>query len=287
MQAELNLLNNITSDINYGVTVFPDGHRHIDLSDSTLALSKLDELTIRTRLSSFDDLFVLLQAVNVMKLENRSCKISLIITYLLAGRYDRPMYQGDSFDLKIVCDIINSLDLERVGLIEPHSVVSTSLIDRSYVFNPMDMQSISIINEFAAKQPVVIVAPDLGAVKRAENYAKIWDEPKELVYMNKRRNLKTGEVVGMEILKGDEGGLHGKTCVIYDDLCDGGRTFIEAAKILRARGSNTIVLIVTHGIFSQGLAPLYNGGVDYIITTNSYRGDLPVDDSLMTVIDVS
>jgi ribose-phosphate pyrophosphokinase len=60
-----------------------------------------------------------------------------------------------------------------------------------------------------------------------------------------------------------------KEIVIIDDICDGGRTFIEIAKILKEEKKDIkISLIVTHGIFSAGLKELYEY-FDMIVTTNS------------------
>ena len=61
-----------------------------------------------------------------------------------------------------------------------------------------------------------------------------------------------------------------KTFVIVDDICDGGRTFIELAKVIRKDYSkdSKIVLIITHGIFSKGFETVFEH-VDEVYTTNS------------------
>jgi phosphoribosylpyrophosphate synthetase len=58
----------------------------------------------------------------------------------------------------------------------------------------------------------------------------------------------------------------GRDCIIVDDICDGGRTFIEIAKQLP--NTNSLTLVITHGIFSKGLKEL-EAYFDKIITTNS------------------
>jgi ribose-phosphate pyrophosphokinase len=58
--------------------------------------------------------------------------------------------------------------------------------------------------------------------------------------------------------------------VIVDDICDGGRTFTEIAKAIKAvRPTAKIYLIVTHGIFSAGFDEL-NVQFEKIFSTNSY-----------------
>jgi ribose-phosphate pyrophosphokinase len=65
--------------------------------------------------------------------------------------------------------------------------------------------------------------------------------------------------------------------LIVDDICDGGRTFIELAKVLRPLTNGSIFLYVTHGIFSQGL-DVFKGVIDHIYTANlfnpSHEGEL-------------
>lgn len=67
----------------------------------------------------------------------------------------------------------------------------------------------------------------------------------------------------------DDVDLTDKTVMILDDICDGGRTFIEAVKHLREAGAKRVELYVTHGIFSKGVENLLDNGIDHIYTTNS------------------
>jgi ribose-phosphate pyrophosphokinase len=59
--------------------------------------------------------------------------------------------------------------------------------------------------------------------------------------------------------------------VIVDDICDGGRTFLEIAKTIRSERNISILkiyLVVTHGIFSAGFDELKKH-FDGIYCTNS------------------
>ena len=60
-----------------------------------------------------------------------------------------------------------------------------------------------------------------------------------------------------------------KKFLIVDDICDGGRTFVEIAKSIREKFPEAeVYLIVTHGIFSSGSAELAKH-FTCIYTTNS------------------
>ena len=66
------------------------------------------------------------------------------------------------------------------------------------------------------------------------------------------------------------GDVTGKSVLIADDICDGGRTFIELAKVLKERGAAHIHLHVTHGIFSKGKA-VFEGLIDTVTSTYDYE----------------
>jgi len=86
---------------------------------------------------------------------------------------------------------------------------------------------------------------------------------------SKVRDVKTGEILYTSV-NYQEGGLKGKNVLIVDDICDGGRTFIELARVLENYNeANSVDLYVTHGIFSKGLG-VFDGLIDKIYTPNSW-----------------
>ena len=83
-----------------------------------------------------------------------------------------------------------------------------------------------------------------------------------VIECSKIRDLNTGKILETVV---HCNGLQGKDCVIFDDICDGGRTFIEIAKILKERDCGKIELRVTHGFFTKGLQ-VFDGLIDKIFT---------------------
>ena len=72
------------------------------------------------------------------------------------------------------------------------------------------------------------------------------------------RDTATGNIIRTDISVQD---FKGANLMIVDDICDGGRTFIELAKVLRERNAGKIELFITHGIFSKGV-DVFDGYVD-------------------------
>jgi ribose-phosphate pyrophosphokinase len=73
-----------------------------------------------------------------------------------------------------------------------------------------------------------------------------------------------------------------KDFLIVDDICDGGRTFIELAKVLRPWTTGKIYLYVTHGIFSNGL-DVFNSLIDGVYTANPFP-KVDLNHKLLTVV---
>jgi ribose-phosphate pyrophosphokinase len=137
-------------------------------------------------------------------------------------------------------------------------VINTAQID---LLTQCDELSTSL-----ATGALTLISPDAGASKKTVKIAEYFNGEPEVIQAQKLRNLKTGEIVKTEIL----GDVKGKKVLIADDICDGGRTFIELAKVLKNQGAIEVSLFITHGIFSKGLE-VFEGLIDTIYTTDSFR----------------
>lgn len=256
---------------------FPDGHVHLDLS--TVNLHDVEEIQIKMRITNGDDLFLLAQLMNfIRKRKSTDIRIYLTIGYLLAGRYDREMHERDTFDLKIICDQINSYNFYRVIVYQPHSVATTSLINNCKAFCPLDAPVAKTLKE---NPKIVIIAPDLGSVKRLDGFMIDQKLENQMLILNKHRDIKTGKILGIQPINAvDENLIDKGHALIYDDLCDGGATFLFAAKALREMGFLTVDLVITHSIFSAGtdklLTPNAEGMyLNNILTMNTYKDHEP------------
>ena len=78
-------------------------------------------------------------------------------------------------------------------------------------------------------------------------------------------SVRQGKFIELEINDSEE-----NVKKIVDDICDGGRTFIELAKEIKKQTNTPIYLIVTHGIFSAGFDKL-SDELDGIFCTNSVK----------------
>lgn len=252
----------------FNIIQFPSGEIGGNFSEDFVKFTernagKIDNVILTVQGYDKDTLFALALAKDAVDslVPYKSAMKTVVFGFLPNARYDRHMFKGDSAALKAFANLVNAMGFDAVCALDPHSNVAENLFK---CFQSMKQKGVAV--HFASDPRIdFLVAPDAGAAKKTEETAKEVDKP--YITMSKVRNLKTGEITGMRIL--DDVDLTDKTVMILDDICDGGRTFIEAAKHLREAGAKRVELYVTHGIFSKGVENLLDNGIDHIYTTNS------------------
>ena len=197
-------------------------------------------------------------------LDELSLNCNLILPYMPYSRMDRT--EGMTvFTLKHLCRLINNLNFESVTIYEPHSDVSTALLDRVKVADMSKTLAKELLEELNdEKEDVYLVYPDAGAAKR---YGKQIGYEKILT-ASKDRDFKTGYIKSLQI----NGNIESKSfkAIIVDDLCSKGGTFILTASKLKDMGATEIYIVVTHcenTIFEGEL--LKSDLITKIYTTNS------------------
>lgn len=252
----------------FNIIQFPSGEIGGNFSEDFVKFTernagKIDNVIITVQGYDKDTLFALALAKDAVDslVPQKSAMKTVVFGFLPNARYDRHMFKGDAAALKAFANLVNAMGFDAVCALDPHSNVAENLFK---CFQSMKQKGVAV--HFASDPRIdFLVAPDAGAAKKTEDTAKEVDKP--YITMSKVRNLKTGEITGMRIL--DDVDLTDKTVMILDDICDGGRTFVEAAKHLREAGAKRVELYVTHGIFSKGVENLLDNGIDHIYTTNT------------------
>lgn len=214
-------------------------------------------ISIRYIFDGSDSIIELMLIVDAIKQNNMSLG-HLIMDYVPFSRQDRVMNQGESLSLKVFCDLINSMEFKTVYIQDAHSCVTTALLNNCREFHQHEMfeAHLTEIEDF------YLISPDGGALKKIYELAKLI-HPIAVIECTKERDVKTGDI--KRTIVHHHRGLEGKDCVIVDDICDGGRTFIEIAKVLKSKDCGEITLCVTHGFFTKGIE-VFDGLIDRIIT---------------------
>jgi ribose-phosphate pyrophosphokinase len=267
---KLDLVNNKNSDIEYTVSKFPDGQQSIIL-ETFVKIYPEQVIKIVSRLNSFLDLELIICA-NQTLLELGFEKIELQIPYFLGARSDRKFSEGSINYLKnVICPIINSQKFQAVTVLDPHSDVLEMGLNNFHKVNNFNLVKFAlekIDNKNDARERICLVSPDGGALKKIYDVAEHFQIDKIITAM-KHRDIKTGKITHTEVPTLDQ--HNDISYVIVDDICDGGRTFIELAKAIKnSRPTAKVYLVVTHGIFSSGVSAL-SDYFEAIFCTNSYK----------------
>ncbi len=255
---------------------FSGGERHVQLTD--LPAGDIAAFTIKARVQNANDLMDLLLVDNAIKSHyGASVDVNLELPYLPYARQDRVCAEGQAFSLQLMASLLNGMRLKQLVTWDCHSQIGIELTGASNVEPTEIIKNSNDLLAILQAEDSVLICPDKGALKRCTQL-KHDLAIEHMVLCEKRRDPATGKITHTDVLVDN---LSGKTAVITDDICDGGYTFIKIAEQLKQKQVNKIVLFVTHGIFSKGLA-VFDGLVDRIFTTNSF----PQEEShLVKVID--
>ena len=213
---------------------------------------------------------------HIKSVADKNAQVSLIMPYIPNARMDRVKNKDEVFTLKWFAEFINSLHFDAVIVCDPHSNVSTALIDRVRVTD-VRVYMESIIKDLNGEEEmdVLFCYPDEGAAKRYSNLCG-----GDYVFCIKHRDWRTGKIERLELTQPDK--VAGRNILIVDDICSRGGTFTYTAKALKEAGAKEIFLYVTHcenTIFSGSV--LTDGLITHVFTTDSiYRGSHP----LVTVV---
>jgi ribose-phosphate pyrophosphokinase len=198
-------------------------------------------------------------------------RISLYMPYVPNARMDRVKNLDDVFTLKYFAEVLNSLDLYAVRVLDPHSSVSEALINNLWIDNPRTHIESAICNINGGwfnwntiGDNLLMFYPDEGAMKRYSGMVKL-----PCAFGIKKRDWETGQILGLDV-SGNVDSIAGKDILIVDDICSRGGTFYHSAKKLKELGANKIYLYVTHcenTILEGDL--LTSGLIEKVYTTNS------------------
>lgn len=235
---------------------FPVGEKHVRIDYEHVT----GPVSIVFEFEKNEDIIELLLVCDALKQSKVHIR-QLIMPYVPFCRQDRVAVPGECFSLKVFAKLINDLQIPRVLVTDPHSDVLTALIDNCVVVKQWEI----FLPILKTKKDFWLISPDAGALKKTYELASKLPSFNGVVECSKKRNVTDGKITGVVVHNTTS--LKDENCIIVDDICDGGRTFIEVAKALRRKHCGKIILCVTHGFFTKGLE-VFDGLIDEIYTRN-------------------
>lgn len=240
---------------------FPGGEVGVSLIGVEEPDTEVTDITVHATLQDAKDIMALLMTTDAVRRQYPLANLTLRMPYVPYARQDRVCNVGEALSIKVFTNLINSLNFNLVLIADPHSIVTPALLNNCYVTNQYDI----FANVIPDLRNTFIVAPDQGALKKVEDFAKRTGA-KGIVSFTKHRDLATGKITGIALNTGSEI-YPGQKYLVLDDICDGGRTFLELVPFFD--GAERLDLAVTHGIFSKGVK-LLTDMYDTVYTTDSF-----------------
>lgn len=245
-------------------TSFPDGttsFRYEPQEDS--------DFTIEWRYDSDKECILLWYLTKHIRQCHLNANITLVLPYIPNARMDRVKNKDEVFTLKYFAEIINILHFNEVYVCDPHSSVSTALLDRVKVIDAKgNIEGVLRILDKNQKKDILLCYPDEGAAKRYSEQLNT-----EYVFCIKHRDWRTGKIQRLELTSPET--VKDRNVLIVDDICSRGGTFTFTAQALKDAGAKEVFLYVTHceNTIEKGLV-LTDGLISHVFTTNSiYRGN--------------
>lgn len=169
-------------------------------------------------------------------------RITVVIPYYGYARQDRKARARDPITAKLVANLIYSAGARRVLTMDLHATQIEGFFDI-----PVDhLLGVPILADYYIDKNIedlVVVAPDMGGVRRARNLAKRIGAP--LAIIDKRRPMaNVSEVVNLI------GDVEGKNVIMVDDIIDTAGTITNGAKSLMERGAKKVYACCTHPVLS-------------------------------------
>lgn len=170
-------------------------------------------------------------------------RITAVIPYYAYARSDKKDQPRVPITARLLADLITTAGANRVLTMDLHARQVGGF------FNiPVDeLTALHLLARYFQDkklQDVVIVAPDIGAAKRARDFALRLDAPFAII--NKRRLNREGDVEALNII----GDVAGGCCILVDDEINTGGSVVAAARALMEAGALYVYVCCTHPVFS-------------------------------------
>jgi ribose-phosphate pyrophosphokinase len=253
--------------LGYRKSTFPGGEQYIRIFNT----ERLTSVRVNARCENSEELMTIILAVDALKVAGFT-EIELFLPYFPYARQDRVCSPGESFSLRTICKIFNMLNLSKIITYDVHSNVTGILLERHEDYdNHSEVRAFMEAYVSKGREAIALIVPDNGAYRKAERlFTSVPHLFDTMVVCHKTR---TADGVFVDPI---EKNIRGMKCVVVDDICDGGATFIALGKRLLEAKAKESYLFVSHGIFSGGV-PVIQKHYNFIGTTNSVWQSRKVD----------
>ena len=205
------------------------------------------------------------QLLLVDALKRASAKrITAVLPFYPYSRQDKKALPREPISARLIGDMFVAAGVDRLVSIDLHTQQIQGFVDQP--FDHLTAMPL-FVDYFKEKfnEPISIISPDAGGVKRATTFAKHLEA--YVGFVHKKRDPKIhNEVKSFTVI----GEVEDRHAILLDDIIDTGGTIAAASRILKERGALSVNVAATHGIFSDGsVEVLQDAPIDNIVVTDT------------------
>jgi ribose-phosphate pyrophosphokinase len=241
------------------VTRFADGEAYVQIQENVRGA---DVFVMQPTCRPVDEhLMELLLMIDALKRASAR-RITAVVPYFGYARQDRKDKPRVPISSKMVADLLTTAGAHRALIVDLHAPQLQGF------FNiPVDhlFASPVLVDHFRKLNlpDLTVVSPDAGGVERARFFAKKMDAA--LAIVDKRRvEMNVAEV--MHVI----GDVHGRTCLVIDDLIDTAGTLVKTAQALKDNGAATVYACASHAVLSPpAVENISRSPLTQVVVTNT------------------
>ncbi|MCC6332519.1 MAG: ribose-phosphate pyrophosphokinase [Myxococcales bacterium] len=218
---------------------FPDGELDIEVAEDVRGAHVV--LVQGLHHPTGEHLLELALLTDVVRREGAG-SVTAVVPYLGYARQDRRESGKEPLGARVLAELMAASRLDRVVCLDLHSKAVEGCFERP-VLHAAAVPALIEHLRTRVLSPAVVVSPDLGAVKRAEAFAR----PLGLGVAVVHKQRLSGQDVKVERIVGEVEGQH---VVVVDDMISTGGTLAAAVQTVLAHGAKPPVTVVaSHGLF--------------------------------------
>ncbi|HET9689949.1 MAG TPA: ribose-phosphate diphosphokinase [Acidimicrobiales bacterium] len=194
-------------------------------------------------------------------------RITAVCPYYGYSRQDRKSKGREPITARLVSDFFATAGADRIISVDLHSGQIQGFFD-----GPVDhLTAVPLLTDYlrthAPSGDFVMVAPDTGRTKVAEQAARHAGEGVDVASVYKRRPKDAvNQVEALDVM----GDVEGRMCVLIDDMIDTAGTICAAADILVAKGASEVWAMCTHAVLSDpAVDRLKNSVISKVVITDT------------------
>ncbi len=239
-----------------------------------------DVFIVQSTFSPAENLFELLIMMDAVRRASART-ICAVVPFFGYARQDRKTKSREPITAKLVANLITVAGATRVISVDLHAGQIQGFFDI-----PMDnLTVVKILGKYFRdknlKKPVV-VAPDVGAVQRATDFAKEIPGSTQAIFVKKR--LSPEEVDTSRLI----GEVNGKSVILVDDAIHTGGTLISAAQEVLKRGAKEVYATAVHGVFAKdSVDKINNSPLKELVITDTVPSTERQPSEKVTVLSVA